>query len=89
MAVVMVSTRGSTTAPVHPDLTDVELMGRRPETWKADTFDALRLIKHSDAIVDGCLDSMTRFVAVVAEAVGRCWAVRRADPTLLVQRGAQ
>jgi hypothetical protein len=75
--------------PVHPDLTDVELMGRRPASSKADTFDSLRLIKHSTAIVDGCLDSMTSFVTVIAEAVARCWAVRRANPTLLVQRGAQ
>jgi hypothetical protein len=75
--------------PVHPDLTDVELMGRRPDGSRSDTFDAIRLVKHSEAIVDGCLGSMTRFVAAVADALGRAWSVRRAEPTLLVQRGAQ
>jgi hypothetical protein len=75
--------------PTHPDLTDVELMGRRPENSTANAFETLRLIKHSDAIVDGCLDSMTRFVTAVAEALRVCWETRRADPALLVQRGAQ
>jgi hypothetical protein len=62
--------------PLHPDLTDVELMSRRSESVKAGTFDSLRLIKHCDAIVDGCLASMTRFVKAIAEAVGRRHASR-------------
>jgi hypothetical protein len=32
---------------------------------------------------------MTRFVTAVAEALRVCWETRRADPALLVQRGAQ
>lgn len=75
--------------PVHPDLTDVELMGRSPLGAGGDTLDTLRLVKHSDAILDGCLDSMTRFVTEVAAALDACWNLRRADPALLVQRGAQ
>lgn len=75
--------------PTHPDLTDVELLGRTPANAQGDLFESLRLVRHSEAILDGCLDSMTRFVAVLAEAIAACWAMRRADPALLAQRAAQ
>jgi hypothetical protein len=75
--------------PPNPDFTDVELMSRRPISSTSGAVDSLRLIKHSTAVIDGCLESMTAFVSELAEALRKCWDARRTLPAVLCQRGAQ
>jgi hypothetical protein len=75
--------------PPNPDLTDVEVLSRRPTRSAADPFESLRLIKHSTDVIEGCLDSIVKFVAELARALGICWEARRSSPAVLCQRGAQ
>lgn len=75
--------------PPNPDLTDVELMSRRPAGSTDDVFDSVRLVKHSAEMVDGCLGSIASFVVELAEALRSCWDARRSAPAVLCQRGAQ
>lgn len=75
--------------PPHPDLTDVEMMSRRPVGGTGDAFDSLRLVRHSTAVIDGCLGSVTNFVTELVGALLTCWEARRAAPAILCQRGAQ
>jgi hypothetical protein len=75
--------------PPNPDLTDVELMGQGPLENVDEPFASLRLLKHSTAVIDGCVRSMANFVIELVGALAECWDVRRKSPTVLCQRGAQ
>lgn len=73
--------------PAQPQLTDVEALARAPE-GRGDIAELL-VIKHSDAMVDGLLQSTTNLVTHLAEGLTDTYLQRRDDPKLLIQRGAQ
>ena len=67
--------------PAQPQLTDVEALARAPE-GQGDITELL-VIRHSDAMVDGLLQSTGNLVTHLVEGLTHTYLQRRDDPRLL------
>lgn len=47
------------------------------------------LIKRSEDVLDGLLDSLCNFIAELTETMTVCWSERKAAPTAIIQSGTQ